>query len=509
MIDICIFRSYTWLACRAGLFIFLLCNSTSALDNTLTGVISDILYNPPATIERNTYHSQIHIHDQFSPILYNKSTSQKYTALTQIINNIGDLEYFFSMGKIDALISLSHYYFNANYRSSPYLIKNIQDFRNFTIGATGRFNSFSLGLHIGNHAPQTALLKQYSVRIQSDHQWQFSCNANVQFPAFNCGISLFNGPVYSSITSISNIDQTGFRTFPLCINQRTLSGKIQLTLNRFKPSISASLSSFSTTQIFITDNQMPSEISFNTYKISIDGFGSPFFTDSLFWSLQLNNIGGWYAIYNFIKDRFTFFKADSFVSALVKFSGGLKLPFHMIINSDISFYDLNGPSGFLKLSTFSNWSIFQPVDYKYHNLSIKYFQSGFETARLFSHRKLFFLPSFYSSYFNTKMFWEYSQKKVVVLFPVYSEFKEYTAWNLNGLLFRPSFTWIFRTGPISLSCEASQFIPILFRKRSLNKKQAIDSILIKQPTPHNNSHAITWGGTRAAIDFKWQIPAIR
>ncbi|NLG18602.1 MAG: hypothetical protein GX556_14820 [Fibrobacter sp.] len=108
-------------------------------------------------------------------------------------------------------------------------------------------------------------------------------------------------------------------------------------------------------------------------------------------------------------------------------------------------------------------------------------------------------PEITISYIKTGMVYDYSEKKVIVLLPVYSDPLHDETLNTRNLFFTPSMTIKTNVGSVgSMDLSAVQRIPLIQKSTSRSSQKSGEG-------GGSGSNSTFSGGTTIKISFKFTI----
>lgn len=133
---------------------------------------------------------------------------------------------------------------------------------------------------------------------------------------------------------------------------------------------------------------------------------------------------------------------------------GLRLPYDITSGLSGVYSSIKVPRSNLKLSALSSWSVFVPLDYRIDRAEINYTEAGFFVNKPFSWKQLKIIPDITLSYIHAEVNYAYSEKKIIVLLPVYFNEKSVDV-KANVILLTPSLTVKATVGKKYCQCICS------------------------------------------------------
>lgn len=489
-----------------GLSVFIsFCTRVSAQSVPLYRLSSEpFSFNPVKVADIDSI-SFLNVSYQFDPVITEKSRNEADDFNSSIHAHVFDALYFYRNPGYSFFMNFAYTDMFAAYRNQvdPYAVTFDRKEADFSSGFALEQNRYSLGLGIGFHAPDHFHNDQIrnssfeNERIFSLKPWQFSLGYKMKItPWLIWNLDLFSGPVHSSLTRVLNNKSGGFRYFPLTIHR--YSAETGIELNSKKGKLKSALYYIKTdnSEMIESRNSMPSELKLATYGGLISGSVRGKISDSLFLMLTGNFSGGYVSVFNFEKKKYTVLETGSLRMQTASYSAGLRLPH--TINTGISgaYFMAQAPSGYLRLSTFSNWSLFKPLDYRFEHGEFKFLETGLFINKSFSFRFMRIDPEITISYIKTGMVYDYSEKKVIVLLPVYSDPLHDKLLDTRFLLITPSMTIKTNVGSIGrIDLSAVQRIPLIQKSTSRSSQKSGEG-------GSTGSNPTFSGGTTVKISFR-------
>lgn len=390
-------------------------------------------------------------------------------------------------------------------RESGYSLIHERSEWNFTSAVAYRYRNLHLGFGLGRHWPKY-MERDHLRGIGNDvggyvvrGPWQVSLCVKGDFRRASAWLSLFSGPVHSSVVKLVTGDEARFRSFPLSIVRHSIDAGLEVTIASVATSTQWGIDFCENADLQTVENTMPQDVAISNFRLVQRGGTRLAWTDSLWWEVSGSLAGGWGASYNFHRERFTFFKAATLRQYNVCVGGGVKLPHGMTSGLFQAWSSATSTSGFLKLSVLSAWSIFQSLDYKYKDAALSYGETGVFLNRTFS--RLFFecTPQFKVSYVKTQMVFSRTRKEIVVLLPVYGDAEEVEVFNTPLVLVDPSVSVVVRWGRLVVNAALHQMVPIVPYTTNTESSDEGKETLVNYDTK------IT-GGTRVSLGAMWNIP---
>jgi hypothetical protein len=388
--------------------------------------------------------------------------------------------------------------------SSSYGIKSQSSLDFVDAGVGVRFDEFNATLTIGR-----LLDGAYNSHLKADAQdslatfllegpWRYQAAFGLDSKPVFGSLRLFCGPVYNSMTTLYNRSTHSNRTFPITLisHQAQLQGGVRGAWG----SISGQLGVVGTQQrdLIESTNRMPVDINVAHYEAGVDAVVNTPLGDSLFAYVKVARLGGWSASYNFDRELFTFFKASPLWLSSAASEVGMQLTstlevgmFGEVLQGDI-------PEGFVKLSGFSNWSIFAPQDYKFSAAQASFYQGGGWAQLKRQFNALSVRGKIGASWFQTAASLSYRTKQVVVLLPVYLNPTDVQLWQERGFLIHPDITLTYACNPFIITAFVNQWIPLTLRNKG---SAASESPPPSSAPPQSKERFI--GGTHVGISLGW------
>jgi hypothetical protein len=459
----------------AGLFLFLtIINSLvwasefpaySTYKSTVASDLSDLLEFPDS--------SQITVSTEYNPILFemNDSSGENYdTRIHSVDSKFG----VFRRGiRYDYFVTGRYSGFSGILRDDnlAYEIENRRNNGEIVGGLSYHTNQFSLSGAIGRVFAESVKKEHWSTVTDSTDEylpkspWLVACAAKLALKNISLSAGVSSGPVHSSISKIVNRESGSYRNFPVYLLKRNLQAGIEGTFPLVHFDVDFGLDVFRTADMVTTSNAMPQDIAINAYDVQGKLWFKTRFTDSLFCNVHGDVAGGAVASYNFSRQRMTMFEADSLMIRSGDVLCGLRLPRGFTLGAAAARVHLTMPAGYLRLSAFSNWSVFKPMDYRFSDASLAYSEMGFFGNRRMQFKSVDFCPEITCSYVKVHGECVYERKEIVVLFPVYVDPGKETFINSKFLLITPDLRAGVHLGKFDIRGSLSQKIPIELKDR--------------------------------------------
>jgi hypothetical protein len=460
-----------------GSLVVLLINSSVAQNLSFTSQFCDLLVQKPICLLNLPNKSNFSADYSYSPLLIEKGETRDDTFNSTIYNHTVNASVYISKTAYKAYLKCSYKDFFAAYRKDS--ISYSTEISNRTItfesGLSFISQSCTIGVGLGRHNPLTMKRERLDdIKVKgSDYvksgPWQFQTNCKIPFFTGTLAFNLFSGPIYSSVISIVTNKTNSFRTFPLSIKKSSISGSYAIQESNIFSQTSLSFAHLRQLDLQSTQNSMPSTISINNYTLTTNGIRRISQIDSLTWSISGNVYGGWIANYNFSRDQTKVLECDQIKIRNMHLSVDKTVAHHFTLSTYESFTYINAPDGYLRLSPFSSWTIFRPIDFKYRMGKMKTFESDISINRRFTFSKFNLKPALTFLYCYNHLSVDISQKKIVVLIPIYSSEKHEEP--INNHLFAGSvhIPCTYTSGRNTIHFSYLQNIPIKSVNRSNEK----------------------------------------
>ena len=381
----------------AGLCVFsFLCIKLSAQSVPLYRLSMEPFTYVPVKPELCSDKSFLDISYQFDPIL-----SEKPQNNDDAFNSIAhahhfDVLYFKRKPGYSCFLNCAYTDLFAAYRddNETYAVTFDRKEADVSAGFTLDRKPFSLGLGLGFHMPdyiRNEYIENSSTeydRIFSIDPWQFSLGCKINHNPFAWDLNLFSGPVHSSLTRVINKETGSFRSFGLTLYRKSVQTGCDFENENIWLRLAVHYMRFNNSELIQSKNSMPSSVELSTYGGLTSGWFKAQVSDSIFWKLSGDLSGGWVSAYNFQKDRYTVFDTDSIRMQMVNYTVGIRLPRKINAGITATYFTAQAPMGYLRLSSFSNWSLFKPLDYRFENGSLRYYETGVFVNQPFTLRSL-------------------------------------------------------------------------------------------------------------------------
>jgi hypothetical protein len=445
--------------------------------------------------------SQITFTADYSPLLIElKDSSQdNYNTRVQTVNSQLSIYKHFSKCSFFGTCIYSDFSGIVRDDALDYSFGNVRHNADIVSGFLFHARQLSLGAAIGRMIAEKLEREHWSTITDSFTEyllkspWQVSCAARYTLNNFSLYSELFSGPVHSSITTLSNKESGSYRNFPIYLLKRNIRAGISGEFPSLRFNLDFIANTYKAADMISTSNAMPQDIAINAYQ----GLGKLHlktqFTDSLFFRIDATIAGGAISSYNFSRDRLTTFESNSLRIRTFNISCGMKLPLKFSTGLACTIADLNLPTGFLRLSSFSSWSIFNPMDYHFNNATLSYFELGAYGNRKIHLKAVDLLPEISLSYIKVDGSFTYTHKEVVVLFPVYVDPIRKELVNSHILMITPALTVNFHIGKMGIGSSLVQKLPIELKP----EKSSNDNVEETENSTKNNSRY--FGGTTFSI----------
>ncbi len=492
----------------AGLYFFLYAaEQLSAQDVRLFREFTPLFTHTPLQLTDLPDSSLLRLHSTFNPLYSEKDRATHGDRRTVGISTRGySVDWFSRFRQVNYYLSCNRNAATATYRdtSEDYGCTYRSVGWNLAAGATYRNGNLLFGFGLGRHWPER-MEQEHLYEIRDDvttyitrGPWQFTLDTKWFFSRATTRLSLFSGPIHSSVSKLITSDEMKFRSFPLTLILHRADGGFDFYTGTTSAATTFGIDYFENADLQTVHNSMPQDIAISNFRLDHSGYTKVPFTDSLGWNLSGSLAGGWVASYNFERNRFTFFKADEIRLRNLSVGIGTKLPAALTAGIFHTSLKGNSPTGFLKLSALSAWSIFRPLDYQYTNAELRYHETGGFINRKCTLSFLEVTPQLALSYFTAHATATYSHKEIVVLLPVYIDTVAKDFFDIRLLLLEPALRVSSRLGRIQFYGTISQKLPFPF-KTAPSAEQGTS------PEANHQISTTTWGGTMMAISAVWDV----
>lgn len=487
----------------AGLFFFMLFFKTCNCQElpSFSSVLS-LLYNKPISLIDLPDSSRLDLNYHYDPLLSEKPrhsddscNSILYSQTANVKLNLfrPNLRFFVSGAFSDLDLKIADDY-------QKYKVETFISDYTASSGIMYKYHLFSCGIGIGRIFSKDIDLEHWSEiadnlnKYIAEGPWQFSGAAGFSLPAAKISLSLFSGPVHSSVSTFSKMDNSSFRNFPVTLIKRSAQIGITISKNSLLSTSAAGVSFFHNTDLITKENLMPQNIEFTSYSIETSGKMHTLMSDSLFWKVNALIAGGLLRSFNFERNSFTFFRADSLRIINISALTGVKMPWQIISGLSGAVSKIKCPSGYLKLSALSAWSLFEPMDYRLHDIDFSYNELRLFIKRKFRFRCLDITPNVNFSYIKVLFEGSCSHKEIFVLLPVYVGEEQINISDLRIFLLSPSLTITLHAGRADISISGLQRVPFVLKTTQTDKDSSSD-----------HKSALFTGGTSLSASVKWDI----
>ncbi|HEX2956915.1 MAG TPA: hypothetical protein VHO70_08780 [Chitinispirillaceae bacterium] len=458
----------------AGLFFFLSPDTTlraaefslySSCKSIATTEFPDLLNHPDS--------SQVIVATEYKPILFELRDSTKDNYNTHIHSVTPKLGIYLHKNRFDFFAECTYSGFSGMLRDDEmaYSFEYEQHSGNIVSGFLFRVNNFTLGAGIGRMVAESLESEHRSTvtdstgEYMSKSPWLVACAGKIALGSVALSAGVFAGPVHCSISKIVNRESDSYRNFPVYLLKRNLRAGIEGAFPRVHFSVDLGFDVFRTADMITVSNAMPQDIEVNAYKVQGMLWMKTSFTDSLFFNTSGSVAGGTVASYNFSRERMTMLESDSLMIRSGNVLCGMKLPLGLTAGIAATRAHCTMPSGYLRLSAFSNWSVFKPMDYRFSDVSVAYSEMGLFGNRTMQYKSVNFCPEIALSYIKVNGECIYERKKIVVMFPVYGDTVQGTFINSRILCITPDLKAGIHIGKINIRGSLSQKLPIELKKR--------------------------------------------
>jgi hypothetical protein len=417
--------------------------------------------------------SQVILSTEYNPILFELKDSANDTYNTRIHSSISNIGFFRHSGRYDFFVTGRYSGFSGTLRDDKlaYEIGNRRHNGDVVSGLSYHTNRILLSGAIGRVFAESVKREHWSTVTDSTGEylskspWLVACEAKLALKNISLSAGATSGPVHSSITKIVNRESGSYRNFPVYLLKRNLQAGIEGAFPLVHFDVDFGLDIFRTADMITTSNAMPQDIAINAYKVQGTLWSKTGFTDSLFCNVNGDLAGGAVASYNFSRQRMTMFESGSLMIRSGNVLCGMRLPRGFTLGAAAARVHLIMTDGYLRLSAFSNWSVFKPMDYRFSDASLAYSELGLFGNRRMQFKSVDFCPEIACSYVKVHGECVYERKEIVVLFPVYVDPVKETFLNSKFLLITPDLRGGIHLGKFDICGSLSQKIPIELKNR--------------------------------------------
>lgn len=289
--------------------------------------------------------------------------------------------------------------------------------------------------------------------------------ANAMLSPFTFRVNLEKQPLITGTTKlIKNSRTESYRTFPLVLCSYRAGTGADFKAENIILSLDFSADAIRSNPENELKSSMPVDLGMNLYRVS-HSVTTALKRSNLFWSTEAILGGGLCEVYTKNTDGMNFFLADSIRLRTVNVSCGIKDSIKFGFKGHGSLFSLHSPTGFLNLAPFSEWTIFQPVNYRFYNASFLYSDIGCTSSKAFIYNNYTFILELGIRYFTLSGECGIKKRETVILFPRYEDLGKKQLMDVNGLFFTPRISVPLKIFTTNFSLELDGVIPVLFNDK--------------------------------------------
>jgi hypothetical protein len=465
------------------LFFFLYCRPIKAAEFPSYKAYRSTVISDVPDLHKLPDSSQVTVSTEYNPVLFEFKDTSADNYNTRIQSVDSKVGFFWHGERYDFFATGSYSGFSGALRDDniAYEIENCRYNGLIVGGLTYHTNRLSLSGEIGRVFAESVKRELWSTVTDSTgvylskSPWLVACAAKLVLKNISLSAGASSGPVHSSISKIVNRESGSYRNFPVYLLKRNLQAGIEGAFPSVHFDVDFGFDVFRTADMITTSNTMPQDIAINAYNVQGKLWLKTRFTDSLFCDVNGGIAGGAVASYNFNRDRMTMFESDSLMIRSGNVLCGMSLPRGFTLGAAASRVHLTMPAGYLRLSAFSNWSVFKPMDYRFSDASLMYTEMGLFGNREIKFKSVDLCPEIACSYVKVQGECIYERKDIVVLFPVYVDPVKETFINGKYLLITPELKAGVHLGKCDIRGSLSQRIPIELKERRKSGNGGDDS----------------------------------
>ncbi len=263
---------------------------------------------------------------------------------------------------------------------------------------------------------------------------------------------------HASVNKITQLSNDNFRSMPLAAAAREFSLGAQRRWPRITAGLAAELQMLESDRLMVSDNSLPNDMDMVMRTITTDG-SVEMGKACADWQAWYRSGGGYLAGYS---DRFNYLLVDSASARTVGGIAHLHLPLQIHTGVFGEYWKAEAPTGFIHMSPFSAWTIFDPVKYRLHDMRLRAYEAGAMMRRPFSlgsHNQL--IPDVSFSYVKARARLERDERQLVVWIPIYVNDTTITAFDVRGYVLGAMLAHTLTIRRVSLTTRVRQRIPFL------------------------------------------------
>lgn len=353
----------------------------------------------------------------------------------------------------------------------------------------------SLGVQLGSNIPATS---QINIRDNPVTGYfrsgllQYGLMSNIDYKKLKILLYADKAPLHYGYTRvIKNQQPDNFRIFPMSFTVRSIGTSVELTSGPITNRADMAVAKVKNDSDVVAKKQMPVELNLNTYSLNYQGKSSC----NLVWSMNLFAGGGWFCSYSNSYNGLRYFLADTLRIKSLYASFGYKDSVRHKLVLEGGAMSVRSPIGNLDLAPFSQWTVFYPSNYRFHDCHLVYYEAGFTASKMFRIFDVGLDFQLSARFYNTSGRCSLEKKEIIVLFPYYKDIGEKKFWNERGILFLPQIAVPSSTKGMDCKLQVNGIIPVSFiKKRPVYSKKT-------RPQPNR----IT-GGLKVALELSIKDP---
>lgn len=353
----------------------------------------------------------------------------------------------------------------------------------------------SLGVQLGTNIPasdQIRLTDNSKTGYLRSGLFQYGLMGNIDYNNLKILLYADKAPLHYGYTSfIKNGQPDNFRIFPMSFTVRSIGTSVELTSGPITNRADMAVAKVKNDSDVVAKKQMPVELNLNTYSLNYQGKSSC----NLVWSMNLFAGGGWFCSYSNSYNGLRYFLADTLRIKSLYASFGYKDSVRHKLVLEGGAMSVRSPIGNLDLAPFSQWTVFYPSNYRFHDCHLVYYEAGFTASKMFRIFDVGLDFQLSARFYNTSGRCSLEKKEIIVLFPYYKDIGEKKFWNERGILFLPQIAVPSSTKGMDCKLQVNGIIPVSFiKKRPVYSKKT-------RPQPNR----IT-GGLKVALELSIKDP---
>lgn len=353
----------------------------------------------------------------------------------------------------------------------------------------------SLGVQLGTNIPasdQISLSDNSITGYLRSGLLQYGLMGDIHYKNLKILLYADKAPLHYGYTSfIKNQQPDKFRIFPMSFTVRSIGTSAELVSGPITNRADMAVAKVKNDSDVVGKMQMPVELNLNTYSLNYKGKSSC----NLVWSMNLLAGGGWCCSYSNSYDGLRYFMADTLRIKSLYVSFGYKDSVRHKLVLEGGAMSIKSPIGNLDLAPFSQWTVFYPSNYRFHDCHLVYYEAGFTASKMFRIFDVGLDFQLSARFYNTSGRCSLEKKEIIVLFPYYKDIGEKKFWNERGILFLPQIAVPSSTKGMDCKLQVNGIIPVSFiKKRPVYSKKT-------RPQPNR----IT-GGLKVALELSIKDP---